>query len=108
MSPQFFEAGHPVRHPPEEKFNASAWDILSAIERGFRAQVDVKGKLAEWFLTFILPSSNTGGRFSESNGEIKTVSPTSSSRFKGAVSSRWSAKTSEADESGDLAGESRS
>jgi len=39
-----------IDHPLEEKFNASAWDILSAIERGFRAQVDVKGKLAEYFL----------------------------------------------------------
>ncbi|MGH9425495.1 MAG: hypothetical protein ACRD2L_04210, partial [Terriglobia bacterium] len=27
-----------------------AWDILSAIQKGFRAQVDVKGKLAEYFL----------------------------------------------------------
>jgi hypothetical protein len=39
-----------MRHPLEDKFNASAWDILSAIQRGFRAQVDVKGKLAEYFL----------------------------------------------------------
>ena len=37
-------------HPLETDFNASAWDILSAIHRGFRAQVDVKGKLAEYFL----------------------------------------------------------
>jgi hypothetical protein len=54
MPPQFFEAGQPVRHPLEVKFNASAWDILCAIERGFRAQVDVKGKLAEWFLFKVL------------------------------------------------------
>jgi hypothetical protein len=39
-----------MRHPLEDAFNASAWDILSAIQRGFRAQVDVKGKLAEYFL----------------------------------------------------------
>ncbi len=39
-----------MRHPLEKKFNASASEILSAIERGFRAQVDVKGKLAEYFL----------------------------------------------------------
>ncbi len=38
------------KHPLEEKWHTTAWDILSAIERGFRAQVDVKGKLAEWFL----------------------------------------------------------
>lgn len=38
------------RHPLEEAFNATAWEILTAIEHGFRAQVDVKGKLAEYFL----------------------------------------------------------
>lgn len=38
------------RHPVEELLNASASDILSAIQRGFRALVDVKGKLAEYFL----------------------------------------------------------
>jgi hypothetical protein len=38
------------RHPVEDLLNASAADILSAIQRGFRALVDVKGKLAEYFL----------------------------------------------------------
>jgi len=38
------------RHPLEEKWNTSAADILTAIEHGFRAQVDVKGKLAEYYL----------------------------------------------------------
>ena len=38
------------RHPVEDLLNASASDILSAIQRGFRALVDVKGKLAEYFL----------------------------------------------------------
>ena len=50
MPPTFILDGQVVQHPLELKFNASGWDILSAIERGFRAQVDVKGKLAEWFL----------------------------------------------------------
>jgi hypothetical protein len=50
MPPRLYEKGRFVRHPLEQRFNAGAWDILSAIERGFRAQVDVKGKLAEWFL----------------------------------------------------------
>jgi hypothetical protein len=54
MPPTLFEAGQPVQHPLEQKFNASAWDILCAVERGFRAQVDVKGKLAEWFLYKVL------------------------------------------------------
>ena len=38
------------RHPVEVLLNASADDILSAVQRGFRALVDVKGKLAEFFL----------------------------------------------------------
>jgi hypothetical protein len=50
MAPQFTDAGQLVQHPLEKLFNATGWDILSAIERGFRAQVDVKGKLAEYFL----------------------------------------------------------
>jgi hypothetical protein len=37
-------------HPLEKKFNAPAADILEAIEHGFRAQVDVRGKLAELYL----------------------------------------------------------
>jgi hypothetical protein len=50
MPPQFYESGSFVPHPMEAFFHASGWDILSAIERGFRAQVDVRGKLAELFL----------------------------------------------------------
>lgn len=38
-------------HPLEIAFNAPAADILEAIEHGFRAQVDVKGKLAELYLS---------------------------------------------------------
>ncbi|MGO9061423.1 MAG: hypothetical protein ACLQU2_29205 [Candidatus Binataceae bacterium] len=37
-------------HPLEKKFNAPVADILEAIEHGFRAQVDVRGKLAELYL----------------------------------------------------------
>ena len=48
--PRFSEKGPFIQHPLEQKFNASAWDILEAVNRGFRAQVDVKGKLAELFL----------------------------------------------------------
>ena len=50
MPPVFFDAGVAVQHPLERAFNASGWEILSAIEKGFRTQVDVKGKLAELFL----------------------------------------------------------
>ena len=38
------------KHPLEELLNADAVDILSAIQKGHRAVVDVKGKLAEFFL----------------------------------------------------------
>ena len=37
-------------HPLERKFNAPVEDILEAIEHGFRAQVDIRGKLAELYL----------------------------------------------------------
>jgi len=50
MQPRFYDGKKYVQHRMEEVFNARGWDILSAIERGFRAQVDVKGKLAEFFL----------------------------------------------------------
>ena len=38
-------------HPLEVKLNAASDDILSAIEKGFRAIIDTKGKLAEYFLS---------------------------------------------------------
>ena len=38
-------------HPLEVKLNAASDDILSAIEKGFRAIIDAKGKLAEYFLS---------------------------------------------------------
>jgi hypothetical protein len=39
-----------VGHRIEKLLNAPATDILDAIESGFRAQVDIKGKLAELYL----------------------------------------------------------
>ena len=42
---------HLAPHSLETRLNASADDILSAIERGFRATIDAKGKLAEYFLS---------------------------------------------------------
>lgn len=38
-------------HDLEKKFNAPGYDILDAILAGFRAQVDVKGRLAELYLS---------------------------------------------------------
>jgi hypothetical protein len=43
-----------VRHPLEAKFNAPAADIMEAISKGFRAQADVKGKLAELYFSRLL------------------------------------------------------
>lgn len=50
------------RHPLEDIMNASASDILSAIERGFRAQVDVRGKLAELFMDRIFSDLEEAGK----------------------------------------------
>jgi len=49
-------------HPLEVKLNAPASDILSAIERGFRAQIDVKGKLAALYLSRRLEALQEAGR----------------------------------------------
>ena len=49
------------KHPLEEKWNTTASDILSAIERGFRCQVDVKGKLAELYLFRKFQELEAGG-----------------------------------------------
>ena len=49
------------QHALEKLWNATAWDILSAIEHGFRAQVDVKGKLAEFYLFQKLRSLEADG-----------------------------------------------
>lgn len=54
--PQFHDGSAFVQHPLERAFNACGWDMLTAIEHGFRAQVDVKGKLAELFLFWKLQS----------------------------------------------------
>ncbi len=61
MPPTFIDNGVTVEHPLELKFNAPAWDILSAIEQGSRAQTDVKGKLAEWFMFKHLDELKTRG-----------------------------------------------
>jgi transcriptional regulator with XRE-family HTH domain len=37
-------------HPLLAKWKVTAMDIIEAVNHGFRAQVDVKGKLAEWML----------------------------------------------------------
>jgi len=37
-------------HPLLEAWKVTAMDIIQAVSHGFRAQIDVKGKLAEWML----------------------------------------------------------
>jgi transcriptional regulator with XRE-family HTH domain len=37
-------------HPLLAKWKVTAMDVIQAVNHGFRAQVDVKGKLAEWML----------------------------------------------------------
>lgn len=54
-----------VKHPLEEKLNATADDILSAIDKGFRATIDAKGKLAEYFLFQELAALQTAGSISD-------------------------------------------
>src|SRR5205809_249158 len=52
-------------HPLEQDLNADAVDILSAIQKGFRAIIDVKGKLAEYFLEKEIASLRNRGIISE-------------------------------------------
>lgn len=40
-----------IGHPVEHMLHASARDILDALENGFRARADLKGKLAELFMS---------------------------------------------------------
>lgn len=46
----------PLDHPLENEWDTTAWDVLSATARGFRAKVCVLGKLAEWKLFEVLDS----------------------------------------------------
>lgn len=53
------------RHPLEELLNADADDIMAAIMGGFRAIIDVKGKLAEYFLNQKLEELKKAGEISD-------------------------------------------
>lgn len=54
-------ADAPGRHPLEDELNASAVDILDAVSAGFRAKIDVKGKLAELYLSRSLETLRRAG-----------------------------------------------
>lgn len=63
-----------IGHPLETTLNASARDILDAVSSGFRAQVDVRGKLAELYLYRVLTGLQDQGvlselRWSDADGE---------------------------------------
>lgn len=49
------------RHPLEKELNAPAADIMDAVAAGFRAKIDVKGKLAELYLARKLEELKRGG-----------------------------------------------
>jgi hypothetical protein len=61
-----FSFENEMGHPLETELNASSRDILDAISHGFRTKVDVKGKLAEYFLFKKLQEI-------EKNGKIKNL-----------------------------------
>ncbi len=65
------------KHPLEEKWNTTAADILTAIEHGFRAQADVKGKLAELYLFRRLEKLQISAKSVDCYGKIKMDCPTS-------------------------------
>ena len=50
-----------IGHPVERMLNASARDILDALENGFRARADLKGKLAELFMSRYLDQLQRAG-----------------------------------------------
>lgn len=63
--------------------NAPARDILDAIGSGFRAQVDVKGKLAELYLCRVLRTLQTQGVLSELQWSDKDGEPDFSLCYEG-------------------------
>lgn len=50
-----------IGHPVERMLSASARDILDALENGFRARADLKGKLAELFMSRYLDGLQRDG-----------------------------------------------
>lgn len=51
MEPVFYQSGRETYHPLERMLNASAWAILTSIERSRMAVMNVKGQLAEYYLS---------------------------------------------------------
>lgn len=55
----------PWEHPLLTKWKVGVKDVLEAINHGFRAQVDVRGKLAEWMLFKQLRSLKDQGQIED-------------------------------------------
>jgi len=72
-----------IGHPLEELLNAPARDILDAINSGFRAQVDVRGKLAELYLCRRLEVLQEQGTISELQWSDKDGEPDFLLSYKG-------------------------
>ncbi|MBU6402399.1 MAG: helix-turn-helix domain-containing protein, partial [Verrucomicrobia bacterium] len=70
-------------HPLETRLNAAADDILSAIRRGFRAIIDTKGKLAEYFLNRELEAMQLAGTISAVVWSDKDGEPDFTLKFHG-------------------------
>jgi hypothetical protein len=70
-------------HKLEKIFNAPYKDILEAILHGFRAQVDVKGKLAEFYLFKVLKKLNEDGVIQELSWNDKDGEPDFYFTYKG-------------------------
>jgi hypothetical protein len=73
------------QHPLEKHLNASAVDILSAIQKGFRAIIDVKGKLAEYYCDQQLEKLKRDGVVSDYTWSDKDGEPDFFVTYKGKV-----------------------
>ncbi len=74
VPPKEAETRENLRHPWEQVLGAPIDDVLEAIAHGFRAQVDIKGKLAELYLYRILARYEQQGsianlRWNDKDGE---------------------------------------
>ena len=72
-----------INHPLEDSLNAPASDILEAVYHGFRAQVDVKGKLAELYLNRRLADLKESGTISNFDWNDKDDKPDFVIHYKG-------------------------
>ena len=70
-------------HPLESELNASATDILDAVHAGFRAKVDVKGKLAELYLHRALSKLQKNGEIDHVEWHDKDGKPDFEVRVRG-------------------------